>query len=299
MSKKMRGAPDYGKIVAVVGAITALVGAIATLISVFWGPELTRQALFSTPTPTQALSATPALTTSPLSAAAGVSGPLSSAAPMMDTVTAQPPFPTASSISNPVPASCDWIPYLNGAAGTPLSNDGCLDDLKGDGISGDEKQVSFFIDGALVGLYGACRDISDRENLNFHIDVRDDIAAARFLITIGPDPIPNQSAYGFRVQPHIQRKQATEMYVKFIEYTPAGYDKEVNEIKAIKEWYSIDEWGFDFAFRFTGAQVTASMNKTLMEEWQLTSSSRYLCFAYQAMPTATQSTQLDVHVTSP
>jgi len=286
--EKSKDDPNYLKIVTI---ITSILASAAAFIGVFWGPDLTRAVLFPTLTPT------PTLTVSPIASA---TLPAMLIPSVTDTVpaTSQALFPTYTPVDTPSPATCPWIPYLNGAASSSLSSENCLNDLKSDGISGSEKQVFFFLDGAPLGMYGACQDITDQENLSVHVEVRDDIASARFLITIGPDPTPNISAYGFRIQPDAQPKQATEMYVKFIQYTPAGYDKEINEIHAIKYWHAINEWNFDFVFHFSGAQVDASMNKALFEEWQSTSLKRYLCFAYEAMPTDTQATQLDVHITA-
>jgi hypothetical protein len=194
---------------------------------------------------------------------------------------------------------CPWIPFLDGKAAPELSGEKCLSDLKGIGISGNEKQISFFVKKSPLGIYGICQDVSEKERLEFHVSVQNNIDSARFLVTLGPVPIPNKLSYAMRMQPEIQPKQEKEMYVKFIQYTLEGYDKDINQIKAIPDWKHLNNWGFDFIFQFSGPKVTASMNKALQEEWQLAPPNRYLCFAYQAMPTTTQSAQLEVQVNFP
>jgi hypothetical protein len=207
------------------------------------------------------------------------------------------PTDTPSLLDSP---ACLWIPYLNGMPTASLSDQNCLNDLKGSGVFGNEKQISFFVNGRSSGIYGVCQDISGKDNLEFIVTVRDVIASARFFVTVGPDPIPNKSAHVFRFQPQVVSKQPTEMYLKFIEYTPEGYDKELNKMQALSNWKYLDDWRFDFVFQFDGAKASASINQMLPPYvWSLNPPSRYLCFAYQAMPTATQAAELEVHVNFP
>jgi len=213
-------------------------------------------------------------------------------------------FPTVAPVESPAlpgpsPISCPWTPYLNGVQTSFLSEENCLNDLKGVGISGDAKQIAFLVHGRKTGTDGVCRDISKENSLQFRVVVRDNIAAARFLVTIGPDPVPNKSSYAFRIQPEIQPKEETEIYIKSVQYGPDGVDADLDVIQAIPAWKSLAIWGFDFALQFNGSKVNASMNKKFFEEWPLISPTRYLCFAYQAMPTKTQSAELDVRVQFP
>jgi hypothetical protein len=197
--------------------------------------------------------------------------------------------------------SCPWIPYLKDVPTSSLSSNNCLNDLKGVGISGDEKQISFFVAGRSLGMYGVCRSISKNDKFNFRVVLQDNIDAARFLVTIGPEPVPGKkSSRGFRIQPEIPLHMEKEIWVKFIEYTSDGYPKDIDEIKAIRNWKYLKTWNFDFVSQFSGAQVNISMNnKALSEQWLLNSPSRYLCFAYEAMTTAAESAQLDVHIQFP
>jgi hypothetical protein len=251
--------------------IAAFVGLAGMMISTSCNPPLT---------------SAPAVMTSPA---------LSPTELVLTNTPASPPtiMPTKASTA----ISCPWIPYLNRVSISSLSNDNCLDDVKvkNIGVSGDAKQISFYIDGASTGTYGICRDISEKDNLKFSIAVRDSIASARFLVMIGPSPVPiKTSSRGFRIQPEAQR----EMYVKFIEYVSEldGYDKDIDKIQAIPGWKLVNNWNFDFVFKFSGSKINVSMNQALFEQWQLNSPNRYLCFAYQATPTATQATELEVQV---
>jgi hypothetical protein len=221
--------------------------------------------------------------------------------PILDDASALSPTrepPHISSVSTS--KGCLWIPYLNDAPTSPLNDLNCLNDLKDVGISGDEKQVSFFVNGGrLSGMYGVCLDISQKDNHQFRITVRDNIVSARFLVIVAPDTIPNKSSRGFRIQPEIQAHQAKEIYVKSIEYTVDGYDKAMDQIQAISDWKNLSNWEFDFVLQFNSSKVNTWMNETFPQEWQLTSPNRYLCFAYQATPTATQAAELEVHITFP
>ena len=213
------------------------------------------------------------------------------------------PFPTLAPVESPalpVPVStCPWMPYLNGVQTSFLSDENCLNDLKGIGISGDTKQIAFLVRGRKTGTYGVCRDISTEGNLQFRIVVRDTIASARFLITVGPDPVPNKSTYAFRIQPEIQPKQDTDIYIKSVQYGPDGVDTDLDVIQAIPAWKYLANWSFDFAYQFSASKVNASMNKKFFAEWPFISSRRYICFAYQSMPTKSQAAELDAQVQFP
>jgi hypothetical protein len=203
-------------------------------------------------------------------------------------------------ISNPGVA-CPWIPYLNGMPASALNTNSqnCLDDL-GYGIDGNEKQLSFFLDGSpLLGRYGVCKDISRIGDINLHVELRDNIAFSRFLISVGPEPVPGKSSYGIRIQAEAQPRQAKEIYVKLIEYTAAGYGKEKGQLRAISDWKYNDKWDFYVAFQFAGSKMDTSINKSLSGHWQMNYASRYLCFTYEAMPTPKQAAQLEVHVSTP
>ena len=107
-------------------------------------------------------------------------------------------------------------------------------------------------------MYGVCRDISEREEVEFSVDVRDSIASANFFVTVGPDPDPtSRLSRAFKIQAEIQPKQPKELYVKFLK----GYYGEINQIKAISSWKRINDWSFDFVFQFSDTQVSQLMNK--------------------------------------
>jgi hypothetical protein len=207
----------------------------------------------------------------------------------------------------PSPTSCPWILYSNGAATSSLSDENCLNDVnvKNIGVSEYAKQISFFVAGSPSGKYGVCRDISDQNNLEFAVMLRNDIASARFLVTLGPDPVPGKSAYAFRIQPEPMQpvpNREKEIYVKFIQYTSitsTDIDEEMAKIRANPNLINLGAWKFDFVFQFSGAKVTASVDEIMNQAWQLNRSSRYLCFAYESMPTREQSAQLDVRIQFP
>lgn len=168
-------------------------------------------------------------------------------------------------------------------------------------MTGDEKQILFFGNGAPLGTYGVCRSISRNDSLSFHVSVQDDLIAARFLVTVGPEPVPDKkSSHAFRIQPQIAEHLEKEMWIKVIEYPSDNFPKDSHQIKAIPNWKYLKTWGFDFVFQFSGALVNASMNEpALVEQWSLSPVDRYLCLAYEAMPTALQSAQLEVRVSFP
>jgi hypothetical protein len=265
--------------------LVGLLGAIGAFLLV-----LNQIGVFSKPTttPTPILPLASATATYLPTNDSFTASPKPSSTPEM--VVSATPFPTSDS------QNCSWIAFLNGEAIPNLSSEECLNDLKSNGIFGNEKRISFFVDGSARGMYGICQDISEKEKVEFEVEVRDNLDSARFLVTVGPEPIPNKLAYGMRIQPEIQPKQEKEMYVKFIRYTLGGIDNELDKIKALKIWKDVNNWDFDFIFRFSGSKVNGSMNQALMKEWQLTSAKQYLCFAYQAMPTAIQPAHLEVQV---
>jgi hypothetical protein len=257
--------------------ITSLIGLVCVIVSVSCQSSL---------------SPTPTLTASPISSPTDII--------LADTPTSS--SPTTEPTGTPVLISCIWIPYLNHLPLSHLSDENCLNDLGNIGISGDTKQITFFVDGASTGSYGVCQDISKRDKLKFSVRVRDSIASARFLVTISPNPIPiKTSARGFKIQAEKQDHLEKEIYVKFIEYVSEhdGYDKDIDKIQSILDWKHVDYWNFDFVFQFSSSKINASMNKALFEQWQLNSSTRYLCFAYQATPNAVQATELEARVVLP
>lgn len=202
----------------------------------------------------------------------------------------------------PIPDSstCPWIPYLNGKTPRELNNQNCLNDLMDIGISGDSQQVSLFASGQPTGTYGVCRDISNMDDFELHMYIKDDAVAARFLIAFSTEPFPTQSTYAFRIQPQIVSQQQKEMYIKFIQYTSSGFSEELIQTRASPDWKSFDKWNFDFVFHFSGAKASANVNQMPSPyTWSMDPGSRYLCLAYEAMPTAEQTSQIEAHISFP
>jgi len=199
-------------------------------------------------------------------------------------------------------ASCPWIAYRNGEVTPSLSNENCLDDLRDIGISGDAKQISFsFQRLSTLGTYGICQDISNKDELKFTVAIHDSIVSTRFLIMIGPEPIPTkESSRGFRIQPELLKRGQKDIWVKLIEYVLDDYEEDVTQIQAVPDWKKIDFWNFDFLLQFSGSEVHTSMNKkAFAQSWPLNTSTRYLCFAYQPLPTADNAAELKALVTFP
>jgi hypothetical protein len=214
--------------------------------------------------------------------------------------TTDTPVPTFSINSTATVASiksaCPWIPYLNGST----NDENCLNDLLLHGISGEGKELAFFLNrGREPGIYGVCTRITGQNEVKIRVEVKEDLVSARYLVSVGPEPVPNKSAYGFRIQPEIQPRGDNKLYVKLVEYTPSGYEAEKDTIEAIPEWKDLDDWKFDFSFRFTGSKVKAMMNMVPFPEGQVNSVDRYVCVAYQAMPSADKAAHFDVEVQLP
>lgn len=197
-------------------------------------------------------------------------------------------------------STCSWVSYLNGKPVRDLSNSNCLNDLIDIGISGTSQKISFFVKGGLSGTYGVCKDISKNNNLILQVKIKDSIVAARFLITVGPEPIPNISSYAFRIQPQDEQNQQKKIYLKFINYTSSGFIKELDETIANSNWKSLDTWNFDVDFHFSGAKATAKVNEMPAPfTWSLEPGSRYLCLSFEATPTSSQSSEIETHVIFP
>jgi hypothetical protein len=210
--------------------------------------------------------------------------------------------PTIMPTETPTLASCSWIAYLNGEPTSSLSDENCLDDLKSIGISGDSKKISFSVHRlSSLGTYGVCQDISGKDNLKFSVSVQDSIAFTRFLIMVGPEPIPTkQFSHGFRIQSEILKHEEKDIWIKFIEYVLDDFEEDEAKIQAIPYWKLNGFWNFEFVYQFSGSQGYTTMNKkTLSLQWPLNSSNRYLCFAYQQMPTEFNAAELEVLVNFP
>jgi hypothetical protein len=221
-----------------------------------------------------------------------------------DSISTDPPTSSTAIISTETPAliTCPWIAYSDGESTPSLSNENCLNDLQGIGISGNAKQISFSVhSSSSLGTYGVCQDISKKDNLKFKVTVQDTIVSARFLIMIGPGPVPTkQMSRGFRIQPEILKHGEKEIWVKFIDYVLNDFEEDKASIQAIPYWNHNGSWNFDFDLQFNGPAVYVSMNKkALSPTWPLNSSNRYLCFAYQQMPTADNAAELKAKVEFP
>ncbi|HNB37407.1 MAG TPA: hypothetical protein PK414_14370 [Anaerolineales bacterium] len=218
-------------------------------------------------------------------------------------VAAPTPQPSPTSVGStpvPDPSTCQWIPYLNGEPSQELNDQNCLNDLMGIGISGDSQQISFFVSGQPSGIYGVCRDISNIGDFKLHVDVKNNINAVRFFIAFGPGTIPNQSTHALRIQSLTVSAQQKEMYIKFIAYNSEGFSEELAETNASQNWEISNKWNFDFVFNFNGAKASAQINQMPSPyTWSMDPDSRYLCLAYEAIPAAGQSAQLEAHISFP
>ena len=195
--------------------------------------------------------------------------------------------------------ACPWISYMNGKQPRDLSEK-CLDALRDIGISGSSQKVTFYTEQGSAGVYGVCQDISGKGKLELNISVRDTIIASRFLITIAPQPIPNKSSYGFRLQPQTDSDDQTEMYIRFIEFTSGGIDDEIDEFKASHNWKRLNYWDLKFAYEFTGSKAIARINEiSIPYTWSTDPQKRYLCLMYETMPTSVQPSRLEVQVSFP
>ena len=93
-------------------------------------------------------------------------------------------------------------------------------------------------------------------------------------------------------------KNEKGIWIKWIEYASDGFENDKGGLQAILDWKINDVWNFDFVFLFNGSQAEMSMNKkALSRKWPLSSSTRYLCFAYQQTPTADNGSEFDAQVT--
>lgn len=252
--------------------VSILIGAISTLIFTSCG---------STPPPT----------------------PLQITLPVRPTVAEAPtntPEPTEA-LSTPEP--CPWRPYFfDGEIASTPTDEVCLHGEKGIDVSDDLKTITFFLSrSSEIGTYGVCRNISSDDELKFKVSIHDNIASSRLLVMISPEPIPTiKNSIGFRIQPEVIGKNEQGMWIKLIEYKTDHYDTDKGGIPAIKDWIINDNWTFDFLIQFNGSQGNLSVNKkALSRTWPISFIDRYLCFAYQQMPTPSNASELEVTVNFP
>lgn len=229
--------------------------------------------------------------------------PLQITLPVRPTVAEIPtdtPEPTEA-ISTPEP--CPWTPYFfDGEIVSSPDNGVCLQGEKGINVSDDFKNVTFFLSrSSEIGTYGVCRNISAEDELKFKVSIHDNIAASRFLVMINPEPVPTiKNSVGFRIQPEVIGKNEQGMWIKLIEFKTDHYDTDKGGIPAINDWIINDDWTFDFLIQFDGSQGNLSVNKkALSRTWPISFFDRYLCFAYQQMPTPSNASELEVTVSFP
>jgi len=212
------------------------------------------------------------------------------------------PSPTSTLTKTPVPV-CPWAAYFYDGETVMSPDDGeCLNGLKGIRVSDNLKQISFFVNrSSYLGTYGVCRKISGENDLKFNVTINDSMVSTRFMIMVSPKPIPtSKSSFGFRIQPQFMENGEKGIWVKWIEYASDDFENDKGSLQAIPDWEHNHEWNFDFAFQFNGSQATVSMNKkALSRVWPLSSSTRYLCFAYQMLPTADNAAELEIQVSFP
>lgn len=213
------------------------------------------------------------------------------------------PEPTEIVVSTAIPESCPWIAYFfDGEIELSSQNGDCLRGERGIHVSDDLKNISFFLSRSSdIGTYGVCRNISSEDEFKFRISIHDKTVSSRFLVMVSPEPKPTQKhSVGFRIQPELMDKNEKGMWVKLLEYRLDGFDTDKGGIPAAKDWMLRDNWNFDFVIQFSGSQGYFSMNKkALSRTWPINFSERYLCFAYQLMPTASNASELEVVVDFP
>lgn len=222
-----------------------------------------------------------------------------SSPPIINSTDTPLPAPTSTSTKTSL-LPCAWTAYFyDGESVTSPSNENCLKVSKGIRISEDLNQLSFFVNrSSALGTYGVCRNISEEDDIKFNVAINDSMVSARFLLMVSPVPVPTKKlSFGLRIQPHIVGKNEKSMWVKWIEYASDDFENDKGGLEAIPDWKKNDVWNFDFTFQFSGSQAVMSMNKkALSRVWPLSSSTRYLCFAYQQTPTADNATELEIQV---
>ena len=207
-------------------------------------------------------------------------------------------LPTAepSATITPIALVCPWSSFLNGGQTPSLSGEKCLNDLNPYGISSEgEKKISFYLAAwKKPGVYGVCQDVSNQNEFNFHLDLKDTLTAGRFLIALAETPVPNKSSQALRFQ-----YEGKDLYIKTLEYSEAGVDSGSYYITANPLWKRLGGiWGFDVKLSITGVQLKGTINGVRVFSTQLGSAKRYLCFAYQANQGLT-ATRLDANITFP
>jgi len=196
----------------------------------------------------------------------------------------------------PVALVCPWSSFINGEETSSLSGEGCLNDLNSFGISSENDQkLSFYLSAwKKPGIYGVCTDISTKKEISFHLDLKDNLTAGRFLIALSQSPAPNKLSDALRFQ-----YDNKDLHIKTLKYSEAGVDSGSSFITAYPLWKKFGGiWGFDVKLSISGGQLKGTINGVNVFSTQMGSPARYLCFAYQANQGLT-ATQLDAKVTFP
>lgn len=277
---------------AVIGAIATLITAVGGLLVILNQTGLLKPSSASM----AAVTAIPTLTSVP---------PTATLAP---TATFTPePLPTetpagmseATSEPSVLPTSapertCDWLPYVNGETGIPLDG-GCLDALFPYGVYEENGELVFSVGRGVQGTYGVCQEISDRNDFKFQLNVRDDLAASRFLVSFVSQPVPTQSAYVLRIQP----VGGADLIIRQFEYSATGIDNEKSSFTPIDLWKNQATWELLFNVKFSGPKIETKLYDVGITGGLLSSATRYVCFSYQTLSTAAQSPVMDIRVAFP
>ncbi len=277
---------------AVIGAIATLITAVGGLLVILNQTGLLKPntaslaAITAVPTqtsipPTAILPPTATLTPEPL--------PTETPASMAVATSEPSTLPTSAP-----ERTCDWLPYVNGETGIPLDG-GCLDALFPYGVYEENGDLVFSVSRGSQGTYGVCQDISDRNEFKFQVNVRDDLAASRFLVSIVSQPIPTQSAYVLRIQP----VEDANIIIRQFEYSATGIDNEKSSFAPIELWKNQATWELLFNIKFSGPKIETKLYDVGINGGLLSSATRYACFSYQTLSTASESPVMDIRVAFP
>lgn len=193
--------------------IAALITACATFAGIFWGPTLTEQFFFPSPTPSPVL-VTPDNPSQP-----------------SETPSPPPPSPSQPITITPAPppSSCEWKAYSNNELKTPDPSLCLSDVIFGDiGIAGQGNQhIEFLASTNQAGIYGMVLPLGQVTKINKGLDFTvklniKELAAARFLVAFGPSPSPDAKfTYAIAITPI-----NNELVLKYFFYKVAAYPNE-------------------------------------------------------------------------
>ena len=180
-------------------AVAGIITALAALLAVFWGPELTKQLLWPTATPTPI--STAALTSTAVFIASPPAPNESPANTLFVPTDTLAPGPEASSV-------CHWQAYANKLQTTEPSL--CLSDVAfgSMGISdAGAGKVDFLVSNNHAGVYGMVLPLGPVPrlakgfNYAIHLNIKE-LTAGQFIVAFSPNPRPDVvSTYAISVTP--------------------------------------------------------------------------------------------------